>query len=80
MRPSQPGRPGITAAALSARIRRLGRLSLGVAREAQLLRQADIFLYVERREYLSALNRLRGGLESARVALAKAAQRLDGKR
>jgi hypothetical protein len=30
---SQPGSTGMTAAALSARIRRLGRLSLGVARE-----------------------------------------------
>jgi hypothetical protein len=66
----------MTAAALSARIRRLGRLSLGVAREAQLLRQADLFLYVERRQYLAATQRLRRGLEGTRVALAKARQRL----
>jgi hypothetical protein len=67
----------MSAADLAARIRRLERLSLGVARETQLLRQADIFLYVERREYLAALHRLRGGLESARVALAKARQRME---
>jgi hypothetical protein len=63
----------MTAAALSARIRRLERLSLGVARETQLLKQADIFLYVERREYLAALQRMRGGL-------AKPLQRLDAMR
>jgi hypothetical protein len=70
----------MTATALSARIRLLELLSLGVAHETQLLRQADIFLFVERREYSAALQRLRGGLESARVALAKALQRVDGKR
>jgi hypothetical protein len=68
----------MTAAALSAGIQRLEQLSLGVARETQLLKQSDIFLYVERREYHAALQRMRGGLESARVALAKARQRLDG--
>ena len=69
----------MNAAALSARVRRLERLALGVARETQLLSQADIFLYTERREYLAALHRLCVGLESARVALARARQRLDGK-
>jgi hypothetical protein len=69
----------MNAAALSARIRRLEQLSLGVARETQLVGQADIFLYVERREYLSPLHKMCAGLESARVALAKARQRLDGK-
>ena len=66
-------------AALSARIRRLEQLTLGVARETQLVGQADIFLYVERREYLSSLHKLCAGLESARVSLAKARQRLEGK-
>jgi hypothetical protein len=31
-------------------------LRLGVAREVQLVGLADIFLYVERREYLTALH------------------------
>jgi hypothetical protein len=70
----------MNAAALSARIRRLEPLSLGVARETQLVGQADIFLYVEHREYLEAPHRMCAGLECARVALAKARQRLDGKR
>jgi len=49
-----------------------------MARETQILGESDIFLYVERREYLAALNRTCAGLESARVALAKAKQRLEG--
>jgi hypothetical protein len=70
----------MTAAALSTRIRRLERLPMSVARETQLLKEADIFFNVEPREYLAALQRIRGGLESASVALAKASQRLDAKR
>jgi hypothetical protein len=66
----------VTAAALSARVRRLNQLALGVAREVQLVGQADIFIYVERREYLTALHRMCAGLEGARVVLAKARQRL----
>jgi hypothetical protein len=48
-----------------------------VARRTQLVGQTDIFLHLERREYLDALNRICAGLESARVALVKARQRLD---
>ena len=40
----------MTAAGISARVSRLDELALGVAREDQLVGQADIFLYVERRE------------------------------
>jgi hypothetical protein len=69
----------MTAADLSARVRRLEQLGIGIAREIQVLDKSDIFLYVERREYHTALHRLYAGLESARVALAKARQRLDGK-
>ena len=69
----------MNAAALAARIRRLERLSIGVARETQLVGQADIFLYRERREYLDALNKMCAGLESARVALVKAKHRLDAR-
>jgi hypothetical protein len=60
-------------------VRRLDQLALGVAREVQLVGQADIFLYVKRRESLTALHRRCAGLKSARVVLAKARQRLDGK-
>ena len=67
----------MTAAAISARVRRLNELALGVSREVQLVGQADIFLYVERREYLTALHRMCAGMESARVVLAKARQRND---
>jgi hypothetical protein len=68
----------MNAADLTARIRRLDRLSLGVARETQLVSEADIFLYRERREYLDALQRMASGLEAARVVLVKARHRLDG--
>ncbi|HKA06413.1 MAG TPA: hypothetical protein VKD71_04090 [Gemmataceae bacterium] len=69
----------MSTAVISARMRRLEQLSLGVARETQLVGKADIFLYRERREYLDALHRLCGGLERVRVALAKARQRMEGK-
>jgi hypothetical protein len=68
----------MNAAALSARIHRLEQLSLGLARETELVGQGDIFLYVERREYLTPLHKMCAALESARVVLAKARQRLDG--
>jgi hypothetical protein len=61
-----------------ARIRRLEQLALGLARETQLVGQADIFLYVERRGYLTALHEMCARLASALVALAKVRQRLDG--
>ena len=67
----------MSAAALSARVRRLDQLALGVAREVQLVGQDDFLLYVERREYLTALHRMCAGMESARVVLAKARQRND---
>jgi len=69
----------MNAAELTSRIRRLGRLSLGVPCETQLVNQSDIFLYRERREYLDALQEICAGLESARVVLVKARQRPHGK-
>jgi hypothetical protein len=65
---------------ISARIRRLEQLGLGVAREIQRVEKSDILLYRERMEYFDAMRRVWAGLESARVALAKARQRLDGTR
>jgi hypothetical protein len=64
------------AADLTARVRRLQQLALGIAREIQLVEKSDIFLYRERRDYFDALRRIWVGLEDARVALVKARQRL----
>ena len=49
----RPGREstGISPAAISARMRRLDQLALGVAREIQRERQTDIFLWRERLEH-----------------------------
>ena len=65
-------------AALSARMRRLAELALGVAREVSLERQTDSFLWRERLEYRYALLAAWRGFENARVALAEARQRLEG--
>jgi hypothetical protein len=40
--------------------------------------ERENWAYRERREYLDALNQMCAGLESARVALVKARQRIDG--
>jgi hypothetical protein len=66
-------------AAISARIRRLEELALGVLRKLQQIeRRSDIFLWQERLEYRSALLGMCRGLENARVALVKAKQRMAG--
>jgi hypothetical protein len=66
-------------AAISARIRRLEELALGVLRELQQIeRRSDIFLWQERLEYRYALLKMCRSLENARVALAKARQRMAG--
>jgi len=64
-------------AAISARIRRLEQLGLGVARALQVEKQSDIFLWRERLEYRYALLRAWRGFENARIALAKALRRLE---
>jgi hypothetical protein len=67
----------ITAEALAARIGRLQRLTMGLAREVQMWRRCeDPLLYVERRAYLEAIQTALAGLDDARVALAQARQRL----
>jgi hypothetical protein len=45
---------------------------------SQIAKADDPMLYVERREYLTALRQVLNGVEGARVTLAKARQRLDG--
>ena len=68
----------MTPAALRARMRRLDELAMEAARELQVEKQSDIFLWTERLEYRYALLKMWRGLESARIALAKALRRIEG--
>jgi hypothetical protein len=66
---------------IAARIRRLDQLSRGLTREHSIMAASDDpLLYLERQDYLRALRAAVAGLESARVVLAKARQRLAGLR
>jgi hypothetical protein len=63
-----------------ARIDRLDRLVLGLMTEQAVIGKGqDPLLYLERRAYLKALGVAVRGLESARVVLAKARQRIMAK-
>jgi hypothetical protein len=63
----------------AARVKRLDQHSRGLAREISLIRAAnDPMLYLERKAYLLAMGDALQGIESARVMLAKACQRLNG--
>jgi hypothetical protein len=67
----------LSAAGILARIRCLDQLSRGLAKEIQLVERADNpMLYVERKEYLTAMRKVRAGIEDALVVLAKAKQRI----
>ena len=67
----------MSAADILAGIRRLDQLSRGLAKEIQLVERADDpMLYVERKEYLTAMRKARAGIEDALVVLAKAKQRI----
>jgi hypothetical protein len=62
---------------VAARLRRLEELTRGLAREVTLWREGnDPLLYLERRAYLSGVQDALAGVESARVVLAKACQRM----
>jgi hypothetical protein len=62
---------------LTARIRRLDQLARGLAKEVTLWKECnDPLLYLERKAYLSAVQDALAGVEAARVALAKARQRM----
>jgi hypothetical protein len=55
----------MTAAYISARVRRLDQLSRGLALEISIGSKADdSMLYVERQEYLSAMRRALTGIET----------------
>jgi hypothetical protein len=67
----------MSAADIVARVRRLDQLSRGLAKEIQLVEKADDpMLYVERMEYLAAIQQARAGVENALMVLAKAKQRI----
>ena len=66
---------------LAARVRRLDELSRGLAKEVALWKACnDPLLYLERKAYLKAIQDALAGTEAARVALAKARQRLERER
>ena len=68
----------MTLADLSARVRRLDELARGFAKEVALWRECDDpLLYLERRAYLESIQTALSGVEAARVALARALQRLE---
>jgi hypothetical protein len=62
---------------LSARIQRLDQLARGLAKEVSLWKAGnDPLLYLERKAYLNGIQDALAGVESARVVLARARQRL----
>jgi hypothetical protein len=68
----------ITLDGLTGRYERLAALSRGLAKEVVIIRAGnDPLLYLERKEYVNALGDAIAGVESARVALAKALHRLQ---
>jgi hypothetical protein len=68
----------ITLAELRARIKRLGVLRCGLAKEVALWKECDDpLLYLERKEYLEGIQDALAGVERARVALARARQRIE---
>lgn len=69
----------MTLEAMKARVRRLDELARGLAKEGQVLRQAnDPLLYRERQDYLKAVREALAGVEEARVVLARVVQRIEG--
>jgi hypothetical protein len=63
---------------LTRRVRRLEQLSRGLAKEVTIWKAGDDpLLYTERRAYLNGVQDALAGVEAARVALAKARERLS---
>jgi hypothetical protein len=70
----------ISVADVAARVKRLDQLTRGLAKEVVIWDQHDDpLLFVERRAYLKAIRDALAGVESARVVLAKARQRIETK-
>jgi hypothetical protein len=66
-------------AGIRARHARLDQPSTGLAKEVVVKDGEDPLLYVERRDYLRALQDALAGVGSARVVLARALHRLEGR-
>ena len=67
----------ISVADVAARVKRLDQLTRGLAKEVVIWDQHDDpLLFVERRAYLKAIGDALAGVESARVILAQARQRI----
>src|SRR5262249_11180107 len=79
-RPPRTAPPSPHATAPRARVRRLDELARGLAKELAAVQATTLtgLLYRERRGYLEALHQALGGLEGARVTLARALRRLEG--
>ena len=61
-------------------VREAGPALPGLAKEVVVIKDAeDPLLYLERKAYLTALQDALAGVESARVVLAKALHRLEGR-
>ena len=59
------------------RLRRLEELTRGLSREVSLWKEGnDPLLYLERKAYLNAIQDALAGVETARVVLARALQRI----
>jgi hypothetical protein len=63
---------------VAARIKRLEQLGMAFAKELFIIQQGDDpLLYLERLEYMKALDAAYSGLETARPVLARARQRME---
>jgi hypothetical protein len=68
----------ISLANLVVRLRRLDELTRGLAKEVVLWKECnDPLLYLERKAYLKAIQDALAGVESARIVLARARQRIE---
>lgn len=68
----------ITENGVSTRIQRLDELARGLAKEVVVWREGnDPLLYLERKAYINAIQDTLAAVEAARVALAKALQRMQ---
>ena len=66
----------ITWEQIEARIKRLGKLAMGLMKEVTIMDEHDDpLLFVKRRTYLKAVRDALAGVETARVVLAKARRR-----
>jgi hypothetical protein len=64
---------------IRSRVQRLDALARGLAKETVLIDECeDPLLYRERLDYRTAIRQALDGVETARIALAKARQRLEG--